>query len=95
MTVIHLLSLSHQYSENKDNGSYYEHQSLTLANLLNENIWKQRGIDFSSYKTEHPYISKPVLLVKSKDPKKSLLDAAEKILEDVEELRKKSKKELK
>ena len=62
---------------------------LTLVNLLNENIWKQKSIEMAAYSVEHPYLSQPVLVVKSKNPKKTLLDAAEKILEDVKELKKK------
>ena len=45
---------------------------LTLVNLLNENIWKQRSLKYSAYNVEHPYMAKPVLLIRSKDPKKCL-----------------------
>ncbi|MBI2971926.1 MAG: hypothetical protein HYY37_05895 [Candidatus Aenigmarchaeota archaeon] len=69
--------------------------SLTLVNLLNENVWKQSGVDVSSYKVEHPYLTKPVLLVRSKNPKKALLDAAAQIVDDIEELRRKVEKEFK
>lgn len=62
---------------------------LTLVNLLNENIWKQRGLDYAAYTVEHPYLAQPVLTVKSKDPKKTLLEAAERIIEDAKELKKK------
>jgi len=67
---------------------------LTLVNLLNENLWKGK-IDYSAYSVDHPYLSRPVVVVKSKDPKKSLLDAAEKIIFDVRELRKKSQHAIK
>lgn len=62
---------------------------LTLVNLLNDNIWKQKSVEMAAYNVEHPYLAQPVLVVKSKNPKKTLLDAAEKILEDVKELKKK------
>ena len=62
---------------------------MTLDNLLNENIWKQRGIDYAAYNVEHPYLAQPVLTVKSKDPKKTLIEAADKIAEDAKELKKK------
>ena len=58
-------------------------------NLLNENIWKQRGLDYAAYAIEHPYLSQPVLTVKGKDPKKTLIEAAERIAEDAKELKKK------
>ena len=66
-----------------------EVDDITLINLLNEKVWKQRGIEFSAYKIEHPYLSKPVITVRSKNPKKALIDAADKIIEDVDALRKK------
>ncbi|MEM7819244.1 MAG: DNA-directed RNA polymerase subunit L [Candidatus Aenigmatarchaeota archaeon] len=64
------------------------HDNLTLVNLINENIWKQKGVDFSAYSQQHPYLSKPVLIVKGKDPKKIVIEAAEQIIEDVKEFRK-------
>jgi DNA-directed RNA polymerase subunit L len=64
------------------------HDNLTLVNLLNEVIWKQKGVDFSAYSQKHPYLSKPVLVVKGKNPKKIVIEATEQIIEDVKELRK-------
>ena len=82
--------------ESKDDEVKIEiHESLTLVNLLNENIWKTKGLDYSAYGVEHPYLSKPVLTVKSKNPKKTILDAAEQIIEDVKELRKQVEREFK
>ena len=63
--------------------------SLTLVNALNENMWKQKATDVAAYNVGHPYLSKPVLLIKSKNPKKTLIDAADAIAEDVGEFRKK------
>ena len=63
-------------------------ESIALVNLINENIWQQKGIDVSAYATEHPYLSKPVLLVKSKNPKKAVLEAVRQIADDAKELRK-------
>ncbi len=61
--------------------------TLTIANLLNENIWKQK-VDYSAFQMDHPYLSKPIVVVKSKNPKKSVLDAAGQILSDIKDLRK-------
>lgn len=66
-----------------------ELDDVTLVNLLNENVWKQRGIEFSAYSIAHPYLAKPVITVRSKNPKKALIEAADKIIEDVDALRKK------
>ncbi len=63
------------------------HDNQTLVNLINENLWRQK-IDMAAYKVDHPYLSKPVLIVKAKNPKKALLDATEQVIEDVRDLRK-------
>ena len=77
--------------ENEDNKLKIKLQdNMTLVNLLNENLWQQK-IDVAAYTREHIYLTDPVLLVSSKDPKKHLLDAAEQIVADVETLRKKLK----
>lgn len=70
------------------------HDSTTLVNVINENLWRQK-VDAAAFRVEHPYLSKPVLLVKSKNPKKAVLDAAGQVVEDVKELRKKLQNELK
>lgn len=61
--------------------------NLTLVNLLNDALWKEK-VSLSAYKMEHPYLAKPILLVKSKNPKKSIINAAEQVIEDVKEFRK-------
>ncbi|MCD6381522.1 MAG: DNA-directed RNA polymerase subunit L [Candidatus Aenigmarchaeota archaeon] len=74
------------------NSLVVEMDSLTLANLLNEYLWSIKGIKFAGFSKEHPYLSKPKLLVNATDPKKALKSAVERILKDVEELRKQVKK---
>ena len=71
-----------------------EINDLTFVNILNETLWKKK-VDYSSYNKAHPYLSKPALIVKSKDPKKSLIEASESISKDVEDLRKKFQKAMK
>ncbi|MFH0832762.1 MAG: RpoL/Rpb11 RNA polymerase subunit family protein [Candidatus Aenigmatarchaeota archaeon] len=71
-----------------------ELDDLTLVNLLNEKLW-ERKVELSSYAVAHPYLSKPVLLVKSKDPKKSLINSSGKIVTYVRELRKEVEKAIK
>ena len=80
--------------DEKDTLKIEIHDNQTLVNLINENLWQQK-VDMAAYKIDHPYLSKPVLIVKAKNPKKALLDAAEQVLEDVKELRKKLQNELK
>ena len=80
--------------DEKDTLKIEIHDNQTLVNLINENLWQQK-VDMAAYKIDHPYLSKPVLIVKSKNPKKALLDATEQVIEDVKELKKKLSAELK
>jgi len=70
------------------------HDNQTLVNLVNENLWQQK-VNMAAYKIDHPYLSKPVLIVKAKNPKKALTDATAQVVEDVKDLRKKLNAELK
>lgn len=79
----------------KDKMKVEIHENTTLVSLINENLWQQKGMDVAAFKVDHPYLSKPVLMIKSRNPKKALLDAAEQIIEDAKDLRKKFQAELK
>lgn len=59
----------------------------TFVNLLNEALWKQK-IEWAAWARDHPYLSKPVISVKAKDPKKALIAAAEEIQADAESIKK-------
>jgi len=77
--------------EKSDDKIKVEIDDLTLVNLLNENVWHQKGI--SAYSREHPYLSKPVLMVRGKNPEKMILDAAEEIIKDCKELQNQLKRQ--
>ena len=66
--------------------------NTTVLNLVNENLWEQKGVDMAAVTLEHPYLSKPVITIKSKKAKKALADATDKIVEDMKELRRKASK---
>ena len=70
------------------------YDNTTLVSAINENLWQQK-VDVAAFKVDHPYLSKPILLVKSKNPKKALLDATAQVIDDVKDLRKKLQAELK
>jgi DNA-directed RNA polymerase subunit L len=67
------------------------HDNTTVVNLVNENLWQQK-VDLAAVTLDHPYLSKPVLTIRSKKARKALLDATEKIIDDVKDLRKKTAK---
>jgi DNA-directed RNA polymerase subunit L len=73
--------------EQTDEKIRLEVSSLTFVNLLNETLWKQK-IEWAAWSQQHPYLSKPVVSVKAKDPKKALIAAAEEIQSDAESLKK-------
>ncbi len=83
-----VISMKIDVIENEDNKLKIDvHTNLTFVNLLNECIWQQK-VYVSAYKTDHPYLSNPTILVKAKNPKKAVLDATTQIIEDIKEFKK-------
>jgi len=66
----------------------------TLAKLINEKLWNQK-IDYAATAKDHPYLSKPHIILKTKDAKKALIKAADDILDDVDDLSRKFSKQAK
>ncbi|MBN2101807.1 MAG: DNA-directed RNA polymerase subunit L [Candidatus Aenigmarchaeota archaeon] len=56
----------------------------TLLNIIKENAWK-KGADQASYIIKHPYMSDPKLIIRAKNPKKILTDAAQLAIDDSKE----------
>ena len=71
-----------------------EGESFTLANLLRKNLWES-GAEQASYMKEHPYLSQPKIIVFSKNPKKSLENAAQKVADAAKEFQTEFKRALK
>ncbi len=59
----------------------------TLLNLLREACWTE-GADQATYMIEHPYLSQPKIIVRGKNPKKILINAAQLIIDQIEEFAK-------
>jgi DNA-directed RNA polymerase subunit L len=60
-----------------------ESENHTYLNLLRESVWKAGGE--ASYIIQHPYLSEPKFIVKSKNPAKTLSDAIELIIDETKE----------
>jgi DNA-directed RNA polymerase subunit L len=59
-------------------------ESHTLLNLMRENAWKEKA-EQASYMIEHPYLSQPKIIVRAKNPKSVLVNAAQMIVDDAKE----------
>ena len=59
-------------------------ETHTILNLIRENAWKA-GARQASYIIQHPYISQPEIIVRSRNPAKTLKDAAQMIADDSKE----------
>ncbi len=64
----------------------------TIVSMVNDQIWNQKGVDVSTFSTGHPYLGKPTLLVRGKEPEKAVVEAAEKVSESIKSLRKQLEK---
>ena len=69
-------------------------ESHTLLNLLRENSWKS-GANQAAYRIEHPYLSKPEIIVSATNPKRILSDSAQLIINDTKTFEREFKKALK
>ena len=70
----------------------------TLCNLLRKALYEDEYVVAASYVVEHPLTEPPKIYVKTKvgkSPERALTDAAERVAEQLEELRKKLQRELK
>ena len=56
-------------------------ETHTMLNLIRENTWKA-GAKQSSYIIQHPYISQPEIIVRARNPAKTLRDAAQMVADD-------------
>lgn len=54
----------------------------TLPNLLRQELWNDSSVSLAAYTKEHPYLGNPKLIIKAKDPKKSLVDAVKRLQDD-------------
>jgi DNA-directed RNA polymerase subunit L len=61
-------------------------ETHTLLNILTEYAWEVKAKQ-ATYIIDHPYLSSPELMVKSSDPKKTLSDAAQVIIDRSKEFR--------
>ncbi len=69
-------------------------ETHTFLNLIAEYAWLANASQ-ASYIIRHPYLSEPELIVKSSNPKKTLKDAAQIIIDRTEEFQKSFKRALK
>lgn len=85
----------------KENGSLLIKivgENHTLCNLLREELNKDENVASASYTIEHPLTESPKLYVKvkkGKSPERALTDAADRVAEQLENLRKQLQKVLK
>ena len=65
-------------------------QDSTYCNLLKDALWQDKDIEFAAFKVDHPLISSPTIIVKTKkgSPAKAVLDAIESLKKRFAELEK-------
>ena len=47
----------------------------TLPNALRNELWNDSSVTLAAYEKKHPYLGNPKLIIKGKNPRKSLQDA--------------------
>ena len=59
----------------------------TLANVLRETLWDDKTVTSAAYEKKHPYLGHPNLMIKGKNPEKSLKDAVKRTQDMFSEFR--------
>lgn len=54
----------------------------TLPNILRNELWNDSSVTFAAYEKPHPLVGNPRLVVRGKDPKKSLIEAIKRVEEN-------------
>lgn len=67
----------------------------TLPNMLRNELWNDSSITLSAYEKKHPYLGNPKLIIKGKNPKKSLKDAIERTQKKIKTFEKEFSKAVK
>lgn len=60
----------------------------TLSNLLRDELWNDPTVTLAAYEKKHPYLGNPKIIVKAKDPMKSLKDALKRTQDHVSDFEK-------
>ncbi|MBS3118015.1 DNA-directed RNA polymerase subunit L [Candidatus Woesearchaeota archaeon] len=67
----------------------------TLVNLIRKELWEDKTVQAAGYEMKHALVDTPILFVESKDPKKSLKEAAQRLQKKNAEVKQKFEKSLK
>ena len=69
----------------------------TFCNILKEELWKNNSVKVASYSIRHPLIGTPKFIIETDgaDPRKVLIDAAQKLKKQFEKFEKDVIKEVK
>jgi DNA-directed RNA polymerase subunit L len=70
----------------------------TFCNILKDELWNDKHVSVAAYNIKHPLIGIPSMIVETdgkKTPKQALYDAAGRIADKAEKIKKEAKKELK
>lgn len=72
-------------------------ETHTFCNILRRELWNDKSIKVAGYKIEKSLENEPIFIIEteSKDPKKTLSDAAQRIKKEFKELESKLSKALK
>ena len=83
-------------SEKIDNGTVaftLEGVRHTMPNLLRHKLWEDKDVEFAAYEKKHPYVGDPRIVIRSKNPEKSLMNAIKAAEAETEEFKKAFEKE--
>jgi len=60
----------------------------TIPNLIRQELWNDKNVSYAAYTKPHPYIGNAKIMVRGKDPKKSLEAAVKRAEEEIKKFEK-------
>ncbi|MDI9618616.1 DNA-directed RNA polymerase subunit L [Methanothermobacter sp.] len=65
----------------------FEGETHTLCNVLRSILMEDETVKAAAYSIDHPIVGEPQLYIRARSPKKSLIKAAETLIERCDEFR--------
>ncbi len=60
---------------------------FNIANLIRKELWNDKDVSLAAYEKKHPFLDNPKLIIKAKNPKKSLLGAVKRAEDQFKEFK--------
>ena len=87
------MAITQEKIDNKTVAFVLEGMRHTIPNLVRSKLWEDKDVEFAAYEKKHPYVGEAKIIVRAKNPEKSLINAIKLAQEEAEDFKKAFEKE--